>query len=713
MKRVGIQKNNRGDSLILVIGCIALLSILGIVILAKSVDNQTMKVTEKKAQESFFAADSTSAELAAVLESISLKAIEDAFSDMLVEYSYSGNDTMRKQRYKEYFEARLSKELTSTGVGDNKLKELLKNALGGTLVTGLSVEYGDVTLETGSVDKTDIIKIKDVKLTYSAGGSETSVTTDIHIQTQIPDITAGFRPVVNCYFSDFALIADGSVALNTAEDALVSGNMYTGDNLSVSGTGYELGIQDATKVLVKGDIQVDGGAKVNISNGTALAAGQGVWANGIYVKGGGAATSSFATSNVNMYISDDLTVEGTNADITLNGSGSEYIGYSGGTGVSGLTEYKQSSAITINSAKNLKLKLSGLGRVVLSGTSYIHESDWDKVIDGTLEEVAGIMQGESVAYKDMQAMYLVPGKCMEAGHNPVMSGESVNVVSYVYTFTTPTGSELTVDLEPYLDDSDKVLRRTLQLDNGATEATYVYLNFKNEEMASKYVELYLGTAEGNAVKTHAKNLGTGSRIELPVDDTYTRANAFTYNGTAAGMRPAADATKLAVITSASLTARQRYNGLFTSLKENAGGSLTPSYKMVRDGIVSLGGVTSTGLVESVEIPDPIDSTKKYTFYLYNGDLTITGAPYKDMNGILLVNGNLTVASTNTNIRGLVLATGTVNMMNNATFTKDSTAVETLLADSRVAKYFKGFGSSDQQYLSSEAVDITFDNWKRN
>ena len=54
MNRGGIRKNNRGDSLILVIGCIALLSILGIVVLAKTMDNQNMKMAEEKAQKSFF-----------------------------------------------------------------------------------------------------------------------------------------------------------------------------------------------------------------------------------------------------------------------------------------------------------------------------------------------------------------------------------------------------------------------------------------------------------------------------------------------------------------------------------------------------------------------------------------------------------------------------------------------------------------------------------
>ena len=96
MKRSGIRKNNRGDSLILVIGCIALLSIVGVILLAKTMDNRSMKMAEEQAQASFAGAESGSAEMVTVLETVTLDVIEDAFEDMLLEYSLMENDAIRE-----------------------------------------------------------------------------------------------------------------------------------------------------------------------------------------------------------------------------------------------------------------------------------------------------------------------------------------------------------------------------------------------------------------------------------------------------------------------------------------------------------------------------------------------------------------------------------------------------------------------------------------
>lgn len=716
MKRGGIRKDNRGDSLILVIGCIALLSVLGIVILAKSVDNQTMKMAERSAQESFFAADSTSAEVATVLEAVALEAIEDAFSDMLVEYTNSGDDDTRKERYEQYFETRLDQKLKKDG--DNKLEKLLSEALGGGPVSNVSIEYENPVVVTDTDDignnKTDIINIKNVKLTYSANGSETTITTDINIQTQIPDVTGGFRSTVDCNFSDFAVIADGAVSLNTASGATVSGNFYTGSTLSATGSNppvggvpgapFTMNIKDASKVLVKGTMQVDGGALINIDNGTVSeGSGPSVWAHDIYVKGGGDNPSMLTTSDMNLYVSDDLAIEGNNSKITMSGTNAEYVGYSGGIGNSSLANYEKSSAITVNNAKNVLLKLAGMKKVVLTGTSYIHEDSW-QADDGS--NLPGVMQGESVAYKDMQAMYLVPSDCMAEGHNPVMSDTESAATSFGEKYML---GSVEIKWDDYLDSTNPVLTHKLLLDNGATKATYVYLNFKNETMAARYTELYLNSAKGNIVKAQASNLGSSSAIELPTD-TYARGTALTYNGSSATIRPATAASNLSMLTSASLNARLKYNGLFTSLQAGAGGTLKPDYKMVADGITSLGSVTAN---DHVQIEHPVTGNP-CDFYLHVGDVTIDGSSdYDNMNGILLVKGNVKIEPTLVNIKGLVLATGTVEIKNAASFTADPEAVEALLAEEDVAKYFKGFGESEQNFLSSEAVDITFENWQRN
>lgn len=725
MKRSGIRKNNRGDSLILVIGCIALLSVLGIVILAKSADNQAMKITERQAQESFFAADSTTSELAGALEAISLEAVEDAFSYMMVQYGNLPDDATRKEKYKDFFEERLNAKLDK--VAGNELTTLLTEA--GVNLSGITIDYDDIDFETVTYEATtgpsvtDIIKVKNVTLTYAEAGSETSITTDINIQTQVPDIKNGFRPTVNCYFADFALIADGTTKSNASAATLdglkIDGNLYVGDDLAASGVNCSVYVEDATKVLVKGDIQVDGGGAVTVSNATALSEGKGVWTGGINVTGGGTVASRVNTNNANVYVADDLSVDGDNSQIIMKGqvgtdAACEYVGYNGGEGVTGVVNYEQNSAITINTAKDVALNLSGLKRTVLAGTSYIHEDDWD-----TIEKKEGIRQGESVAYKDMQAMYLIPGDCLDVGHNPVMGGASTNVKSYVHMFTNQEGDKIAIDLKPYLVSGKEVIVHNLVLDNGATEAAYVYLNFASPEKAAQYVEMYLSTKEGEAIKAQVNNLNGdfNSTIQLPTE-IYAKAPVLTYDGVTLTVRPAVSGTtEETKLSTAKLLAKQREKCLFSSLRETVGGSVPTDYEMVADGILTPGileTLSTSGLVKEITVNDPDYSGTSYKFYLYNGDLNISDTTYSNVNGILLVNGDVTISMANVNVSGLLLATGDVTVGNQTALTANPRAIEILLTNNEVAKYFNGFGGdTTRQYLSSEAVDIKFENWKRN
>ena len=600
----------------------------------------------------------------------------------------------------------MSQKLTL--VSGSELWGLMDNALPDEELTNVSVAYDGIELVAGAPGETDTIKIKNVQMTYSASGSETKVTTDINIKTLIPDVIGGFRPTVQCSFSDFALVSDGGFAMNTAAGANVLGNVYTGGDMTVSGAGYDLNVTNASKVLIKGDMLIDGGATVTISNGMVPETeAPAVWANGIYVQGGVTQTSSLNTSNMSAYVADDLTVEGKKTTVSMTGSTAEYVGYSGGAGVSGLMEYQQSSAITINAAQELNLDLSALKQVVLNGVSYIHEDSWD-----TISAVEGIMQGESVAYKDMQAMYLVPSEYMAAGHNPAMNSEpDTATIDGDYDL----GGGITIDWDEYLVDGDPYIVRKLLLDEGATKATYLYLNFKDETSAAKYINLYLSSPKGDAIKKSAKNLDT-SMVKLPTA-TYAKGNVLTYDGSTQTptIRPSVSSTGLPILTSASMIAKYNYNSLFSSLQKNVGGTVTPGYKMVAEGITTVGEQLNLGLVKRVEEVDPENSAVTYTFYYYDGDLTISGGEYSSLNGILLVNGNVKVDSGAAHMKGVILATGSIEVAQGATFEANPTAVETLLANSEVASYFSGvgLGGAGSQYLSSEAVDVTFDNWKRN
>ncbi|MBQ3029321.1 MAG: hypothetical protein IJD26_09575, partial [Lachnospiraceae bacterium] len=297
MKKIGIRKNNKGDSLILVIGCTALLSLLGIVILTKTLDNRMMKQEEARAQESFFLTDNTASEMVTVLEAAAQDAVESAFFDMMIEYSLSKDDAVasakekRKERFGEFFGKELKQKISVTG-----LQPMLEAALG-TTVTDMSVSDEGVTIEESTnEDLTDTVFIKNAKFSYVANGSKTTITTDIKIQAKIPDVEAGFTTSVDCDFGDFALITDGDTRVTTAERLVVNGNLYVGEDLHAgyeTATAGKVEVNDAKKVLVKKEIVVEENAEVKVSNTLVNnAAGEGVWANGIFVNGGTVETSN-------------------------------------------------------------------------------------------------------------------------------------------------------------------------------------------------------------------------------------------------------------------------------------------------------------------------------------------------------------------------------------------------------------------------------------
>lgn len=715
MKRSGIRKNNRGDSLILVIGCIALLSIIGVILLAKSMDNRNMKEAEGQAQASFSGAETGSAEVVTVIENVAMGVIEDAFADMLLEYSLMADDNAREDRYNKYFRDKVDTLLSAAN-----LQTELENALGGAAVTNLEVKRGDVAPDPGAAEAgyTQTVRVKDVVLTYKTAGSETKITTDICVRALLPDVNAGFSSGISCDFTDFALIADGDVKVTSSSDMELNGNLYTGGNLITSGNTVATKINEATKLLVKKEIQIDNNAGVWVDAGSVtFNEGEGIWADGISVSG-----STLSTEGVNLYIRDDLAVDGANvqANIEIKGSDAydtEYVGYSGNDAA--LVNHERSSAININEAKDPILNMEGLSRLYINGNSYICESNiWGTLAadNVTIESAEGILQGESIAYKDMQSMYLYPGSCLpNHNHNPII-GKNVTIgtPSLSYEFQREGHSGERMDLSLYVDTANPYVTRTARMDGGVTELTYVYLNFKSEAAAAQYVTDYLTTFMGENVKEQIHNLGSNARIKLPTN-TCTLSNAISYDGTELTVHPAASGSDKAKLDIVSLIAEQRYEGLFSSLRAEGAAATSSSYQMVKDGIVNVPAVAALGAEVEITMPDPVETDKECVCYVYNGDLTITDhSKYTNMKGILLVNGNLKVATSGVNIKGLVLVTGEVTEAGGAKYVADERVVELLLANDDVAKYFKVYGAtSGAGYLSTEAVEISFDKWQKN
>lgn len=744
MKRKSILRNNKGGGLILVIGCVALLSLIGAMLLVVTSNNRKMKDLERQMQASYYGTESRSDAMVAQLEIEAEDALKRAFADLMVQYSESGTDNVRNDRFAQFFQEAFKAEVSDSTAADTIMRKALD--LGPTDALDVDVEFGSVeTTPYTTGDTTTEICIKNAKFTYSANGTQTSITTDIKVKTTIPDIEGNMMTPLVCDFSDFALITgeeteEGDLKeigvltnLNTSQTVKINGNLYTKGDLVHKSKDMTLEVTDANKILVARDLKVTNGAKMKITGGT-QASGDGVWAEGIEVTERG-----ILDADSNFYVADDLTIEqkGTlptgarGPQVIIKGG--EYIGYSGDETTTDAPT--ANSAITINTAKDITLDMSGTRSLVLSGKSYIRDAHWGSAAG--LEDALGILQGESVAYKDMQSMYLVPGECLTTKHNPMTLEEYTTAAAAgcLLTGTTityedaDTHADRTFSFREYLDidltDPDAPLRpehyevRHVKLDGGATEFVYLYINFKDDSKVQQYFRDYMAVEELAApIKKRLENLGN-STIKL-AQHNYTVANAFTLEPTeSAGLAYAVqEATNnYAFVTNNRDVAKRRTSGLFSSFRVDAVSSEPDGrdFDIIAEKILKSGKFPSEAsnswlVQETYEVNE-----EEYDFWVYDGNLTLTGDTPTN-SGIILVNGRLTFSSTSKNFSGLVLATKGVEFNSSTTLNCDPDAVEALLTVADVQEYFQVSGSGGTPatpYISSEAVTISFDNWQKN
>lgn len=725
MVRRSVLKNNKGGGLILVIGCVALLSLVGAMLLAVTANNRKMKDLERQMQQSFYGAESGSGEMVTQLEVEAEEALKRAFADLMAQYSLIP-EANRLAHYAEFFEKEFRQEVTRSDAAE----AIMRKALGLEAGDPLAVEVSFGSVDAGSFDpvaETCELCIRNARFAYTAaGGSQTTITTDIRINAKIPDVNGSMSEAVVCDFSDFAVISGEDVvtSLNTSQGIMIDGNFYTENSLVHSSSDMTMKINNAKKLLVGNELQVLNKAKLNINGGT-LADGEGVWTTGISVSDGGV-----LTADSNFYVSDDLTISGTGAKAVI--SGDEYIGYSGGNGT--LTDPSAgSSAITINTAKDITLDFGGTTDLILTGSSYIHDALWGRAgLTGLTDDAAkeanklGVLQGESMAYKDMQSMYLVPGECLVTGHNPMTKEEYSSaagmgeiMISKRFRYKERAEYEPedvgTFDLTEYLAAQPYVVRH-VKLDGGTTEFVYLYLNFKNTTEAQRFFAAYMNISElAEPLKKHLSNLGN-SFIEL-AQNNYTLANSFAYDSAVGtGSYEVAEATnQFSVLGSNSLLAQRRSTGLFTYFRKDASAPTGAGFDIVSNHILKMNQFAS--VPENTWIKQQyVVNGATYDFWVHNGDAEITtGLDSTLKGGIILVNGRLTLKQTTAEFHGLVLATGGIDFNSDTEIYSDRAAVDALLTVPEVQKYFRAAGGASpaDSYLSSEAVTISFENWQKN
>ena len=153
----------------------------------------------------------------------------------------------------------------------------------------------------------------------------------------------------------------------------------------------------------------------------------------------------------------------------------------------------------------------------------------------------------------------------------------------------------------------------------------------------------------------------------------------------------------------------KYSGLITALDEDYTGIGVSQF--LSDNFVNMSMVTNT-----TPVIQELDYTGlagfKYKF-ITGKDITIS----ENMAGIVLATGNVTVAN-GVNFRGMIIARGVVQVQGGNLTAEPEEVSELITNNSIVAPYFKiggdgSSGSSTGNILSSELLNIKYENWSKN
>lgn len=524
-KKISIFGDNRGGSLILVILSIGFIGILCSLLLFFAVNNIQMKAVDRKSKANFYDAESAFDEIKTGLEEIVASELEEAYNLSMKQY-IDKSEEEKKQIFATQYIKGLREKLGGTEHSTSYDLGLIKNLIKKEdVLLETSEGNNQLIIDTSNDENPQYITLKSIKVSYvDSNHYQTRITTDIIIE--VPEVSfyysaISLRPV----FSEYSLIADRMISLDTAPMVQVRGNVYAGiDGIGIT-NGSSLSMNKASNIVTKGDISVMERSSLKINDNPKI------WARNIGTLSG-TTTESPTTIEINgrCYVADDLMLNASNSLVTING---EYYGYSYETYRNSAIEEnnksaENSSAIIINGAKS-SLDLSGLNKLVVAGRAYLDPKS--KSNEST--SVQGRVQtGEALAVKGNQLAYLVPAEYIWCGQNPVSIEAYNNRASEVLEVDfNKVVQNNQINLKEYIDPNEGYTRIFYQLGDNQNYV-YYYLNFQSEEKANLYMKEYYqknDTGSNLGIIDHnIKGYATSIKIN-PLKTILSLGNIFTYD----------------------------------------------------------------------------------------------------------------------------------------------------------------------------------------
>lgn len=532
------KKNNSGSTIVIVLLMTSFVLILSTLITTTTMINLRMKMASSQSTKSFYTAEEAVDEVRAALGVISVECFNTAYEEELTKL-YSTNSTgttinnkeANQQMRQKYTKDLLNKMQLFEGVpsSDAKIAFYLGQPAGSFTIANWNADDTKAdekkiytsfvdTLNNYIEDNTKLSVEKVTKITFDVSGVSPLYSYAIGFYDCVvkyldnsgnysyitfngavgmPDIEIDFKnddKVGTLCFADYSLVGNGGIILPKNASATISGSAYAGTGASAKGTA--LTINEGASLTMGGGYFVCGG-NIEADNNSGLSVNNtSLWAKNINVSDGVTINSNAASFN----LQDDLTVDGENSEVNINGS---FFGFGYEEGNLAKQRPNYSSAIIVNGL-NSHITFGTLGQLYVAGRAYIKFSD-DRAY----------ATGESSAVNINQEIYMIPAKLLTNGSkNPSALNDSA-ASGVKFTCDINENNFFAYDLladekyesrNAYFDtDGNLVDESTLETDSTthlitdanirANSKTYYYFKFKDDYARNKYANLILDDTE--------------------------------------------------------------------------------------------------------------------------------------------------------------------------------------------------------------------------
>ena len=588
MKRQCILRDNKGASLVMVLVAMLFVGIIASIALTITVGNTKSTKASIDTSENFYSSESVLDDLEMYLKKLATSAATEAYGKTL-----AGSLTDIEGDFTNNFKEIFIDVLTGTdGVFTSYAEEdandtskmviradFVKNQISFNRPGNITIKYDKDSFS--DPDSITYPTLKGVEIIYiDADGYETKLTTDITFRAQLPSTdTADTSGEFTYDIDHFVMMAGGSIKPSGSGDTMSSisgdytGNIYAQNNFIVNtdnATTDDWINLRSQYILVGGNINVLGRMTVKpIGDSTIVYEGPGtkigaeVWTNSILLNSTNAEVSTGRVSDpddTSNYLNTDVYLKGS---LELNGAKSKYTAVGGRLygysedGNAVITGGRPESSSIILNGLGAQLDLSALGSLRIAGKAYTALPDLDGIdelydfYNGEGAEPTNLTyftQGESITYRAVQALYLIPGDYIAGvGHNPMKKSEFASITAN--SINPPKTIFGEAGTSGYLLNAGKFKSQVVRYLNG-DDYVYLFWDFKDTDAAVDYFNKVTvhdsdpDTADGRyydlVLKQFSMMNADNGCIKLPTD-TKTNGNALKYSAKTFGKVTASSA----------------------------------------------------------------------------------------------------------------------------------------------------------------------------